>query len=105
MRVPLASAFVACLAVSACSQTPVVVPLRSMERPRDVDFICMEQLANGGWRGVSLEKCALNYDDSAKVPGNFRLHSLVTQQSRGELAVVDIGRTRGDPANLVKVDP
>ncbi len=105
MRVPLATAFLACLAVSACSQTPVVVPLRSMERPRDVDFICLEQLANGTWRGVSLEKCALNYDDSAKVAGNFRLHSLVTQQSRGELAVVDIGRTRIDSATLVKVDP
>jgi hypothetical protein len=105
MRVPFASAFVACLAVSACSQTPVVVPLRSMERPRDLDFICLEELSNGAWQGVSLEKCALNYDDSARVAGRFRLHSLVTQQSRGELAVVDLGRTRPDTANLVKVDP
>lgn len=105
MRALLATALLTCLAVSACSQTPVVVPLRSMERPRDVDFICLEQLANGTWRGVSIENCALNYDDSARVPGNFRLHSLVTQLARGELAVVDIGRTRIDAATLVKVDP
>lgn len=107
MRSLVATTFFFCLAVSACSQTPVVVPLRSMERPRDVDFICLQEQKNGTWEGVSLEKCALAADGTQEkgAEGNFRLHSVVTQQSRGELAVVDLGKVRGDPAALLKIDP
>jgi hypothetical protein len=104
MRSLLASLIVAATIAPACSQTPVVVPLRSMERPRDVDFICLKQMANGTWEGQPLETCALNPDDTPNKAG-ARLFSLVTQTSRGELAVVDIGSKRDDSAVLVKVDP
>lgn len=87
----------------ACSQTPVLVPLRSMERPKDVDFICMKQ-ENGAWRGTALEECAPVADDKPNAAG-ARLYSVVTQVSRGELAVIDLGQLRSDVATLVKVDP
>lgn len=90
----------------ACSQTPTLVPLRSMERPRDVDFICLHVEANGSWTGASLEKCAVKPDGSATGDGTYRLHSVVTQVSRGELAVIDLGTTPTDTsATLLKVDP
>lgn len=91
---------------SACSQTPVVVPLRSMERPRDVDFICLAQTAGGTWEGVPLDSCASNFDNTPKnTTRTFRLHAVVSQVSRGELAVVDLGRVPGDSAALTKADP
>jgi len=89
----------------ACSQTPVVVPLRSMERPRDVDYICLEGKTDGSWAGASLEKCALLPDGNPAGNGAFRLHAVVTQTSRGELAVVDLGTKPNDAAALLKVDP
>jgi len=103
-RTILAS-LVVCAAASACSQTPVVVPLRSMERPEDVDFICLEDTGRGTFRGVSLEMCAANFDNTPRNAGAFRLHAVVSQVSRGELAVVDLGRVPGDPAQLTKADP
>lgn len=89
----------------ACSQTPTVVPLRSMERPRDVDFVCLEAKSDGSWAGASLENCAVNPDGSSTKGGAFRLHAVVTQVSRGELAVVDLGTTPSDSTTLLKVDP
>jgi hypothetical protein len=92
--------------VPACTATPTLVPLRSMERPKDVDFICLEAKADGSWAGASLDKCAISQTDGAAVgKGAFRLHAVVTQVSRGELAVADIGATPGDSINLLKVDP
>ncbi len=90
---------------SACSQTPVVVPLRSMERPRDVDFICLAETGHGTWKGVSLEKCAATFDAKPANEGSFRLHAVVSQVSRGEVAVVDLGRVPTDAATLTKADP
>ncbi len=101
--VPTALALAA-IAGSACSQTPTVVPLRSMERPKDVDFICLQSV-NGGYQGVPLERCALSPSGEAPTDPSFRLHAVVTQLSRGELAVADLGRAPGDDAALVKVDP
>jgi len=97
--------FVTAASGSACSQTPIVVPLRSMERPRDVDFICLKDTGNGTWTGTTLENCAANFDNTAKVAGSFRLHAVISQVSRGELAVVDLGRVPTDPAVLTKADP
>lgn len=90
----------------ACSQTPVVVPLRSMERPKDVDFICLEQKGDH-WEGTSLENCAVTPDQSAPLRPNVHLHAVVTQISRGELAVADVGTFPSDATNttLLKVDP
>ncbi len=103
----LSVAAVAVVIVQACSQTPVIVPLRSMERPKDVDFICLQRLDATTWTGADLSDCSVGGDGVAThVPGvEYRLHAVVTQQARGELAVADLGRTPGDPAGLAKVDP
>lgn len=106
MRWSFPSMVIAAVALAtACSQTPVVVPLRSMERPRDVDFICLRDQGNGTWKGVRIEECALVPGTDKIAAPSTRLFSVVTQVSRGELAVVDLGALRGDPAVLVKVDP
>ncbi|MBI2393567.1 MAG: hypothetical protein HYV09_28575 [Deltaproteobacteria bacterium] len=89
----------------ACTQTPVVVPLRSMERPRDIAFVCLEARKEGGWVGRSLEKCAIDNNARPTGGGAFRLHTVVSQVSRGELAVVDVGATSSESPTLLKVDP
>ena len=102
--------FLPVLAIGACSQTPVIVPVRSMERPQDVDFICMRVDAKG-WHGAPIERCAL--DRTTFGPSytgadfQYRLHAVVTQVSRGELAVVDLGTSPVDTVGIgiVKVDP
>lgn len=107
----IAATALASLGVPACSQTPVVVPLRSMERPKDVDYICLKQVSISHWEGASLEDCAAAPDGSrslsAPADANYHLHAVVTQESRGELAVADIGVSPQDTGNvaLIKVDP
>lgn len=92
---------------AGCSQTPVVVPVRSMERPKDVDLVCLRHTADDHWRGAPLEKCAADDGaNSVETTVEYRLHAVVTQISRGELAVVDLGRNPLDTTgSLVKVDP
>lgn len=103
----------------SCSTAPVIVPVRSMERPKDVAFICLEVGADGSPRGVAIEKCRTSASgepaDEAGVAlpgtvdsGRFHLHAVVTQVSRGELAVVDLGRYPNDQSDglgLLKADP
>ena len=96
----------------ACSQTPVLVPLRSMERPKDVDFICLHQTADH-YEGVPIEKCAQVLGNTPEFSGPaadttaYHLHAVVTQVSRGELAVADLGYSPSDidDTTLIKVDP
>jgi len=105
------------LAGPACSQTPVIVPVRSMERPRDVDFLCLLEKPDGTAEGAPLEKCRISPPPATPDPAvrldrpsvekeNYHLHAVVTQSKRGELAVVDLGRgPRVSEFGMVKVDP
>ncbi|MBL8721130.1 MAG: hypothetical protein JNL79_34410 [Myxococcales bacterium] len=104
------------LLAPGCSTTPVIVPVRSMERPKDAAFLCLEITSDGSPRGAPIEKCRANalgqpVDVAGKaVDGTdrFHLHAVVTQIARGELAVVDLGRVPDDTSDglgLIKADP
>jgi len=87
----------------ACSQTPTSVPVRTFERAQRMDVVCLKLYAPRAPgapfepiepRGVTQEQCA-------PVPSNVngeafdnQLFALVTQSSRGELAVVDLSAGR-----------
>ncbi|MGH7269071.1 MAG: hypothetical protein ACREJ3_01460, partial [Polyangiaceae bacterium] len=87
---------------SSCGQTPVNTPIRSFEGAQKVAVVCVQvnsargaPLAGvpGGPGGV----VALPQNDCAPVPANWNggglpnhLFALVTQTTRGELAVVDL---------------
>jgi hypothetical protein len=104
MRLPVAGALAAsgiaalglCVAVSAasCSSTPVNVPVRTFERAKKMDVVCMHMTdGNGNY----LPAVPLTQDNCAPVPTNVlgstlpnHLYALVTQTTRGEVAVVDI---------------
>lgn len=117
-RLLMGLGFVATVAgAPSCSTAPVIVPVRSMERPKDVAFICLEITPDGSTRGAAIEKCRT---DAKGIPVDetgtktvtdaeqFHLHAVVTQLSRGELAVVDLGRfpdDTGDGLGLLKADP
>ncbi len=95
-----------------CSQTPVLTPVRSMDRPQDIAYLCLQLLPDGkSWKGAPLEKCA--YEPTTLIPSNldatYRLHAVITQVTRGELAVADLGNSPLDIATgtnqLVNVNP
>ncbi len=87
-------------ALASCAQTPPNNPVRSFERPEKVDFVCM-QVRDGTANAalvpptpVALSKCtpvsaeAASTGDAEFQP--FHLYALVTQTTRGEVAVADL---------------
>lgn len=64
---------------AACTETPVSVPLRSLERSGQVSFVC----ATPEGEGRDINTCP-------DFEGGTRLYALVTQTIRGEVAVVDL---------------
>lgn len=115
-RTSLSTLGLVLLLAPGCSTTPVIVPVRSMERPKDAAFLCLELQDDGSPRGVPIEKCRANakgeaVDEKGQVvagTNRFHLHAVVTQVARGELAVVDLGRVPDDTSEglgLIKADP
>ena len=77
-------------ALFACSQTPTSVPIRTFERAQKVDVICLRVFGDNAPEPLTQEACA-------PVPPNVnggnlqnQLFALVTQTTRGEVAVVDL---------------
>lgn len=80
---PHAAGFVVLAAsLLACTETPVSVPLRSLERSGEVSFVCADHEGNGR----DIDACP--DFDSQENPRH--LLALVTQTLRGEVAVVDL---------------
>ena len=74
--------------LGACSQQPVTVPLRSLERSGEVAFVCVDPNDDSGHPGREINTCP----DFANQEAKF--YALVTQTRRGEVAVVDISGGR-----------
>jgi hypothetical protein len=68
--------------LSGCTEAPVTVPLRSLERSGEVAFVC----AGPDRTGRDIDECP-DFEG-----GDNRLLALVTQTLRGEVAVVDLSR-------------
>ncbi len=85
---------VAAPVVAGCSQTPITLPLRSLESSGDMSFVCVGTGPDGRPQGKDLNDCP----DYAN--GINHLIALVTQPNRGEVAVVDL--TAG---NVLDTDP
>lgn len=83
-------------ALCACSSATVQNATQNVLRANDVAFICLDTRASGQGlvRAEPLSRCAINSDNSS-ASGALRLHALMIQQTRGELAVVDLAATSG----------
>ncbi len=87
-------------AQAGCSQTPPNTPVRTFERPERIDFVCMR--VRDTYNGVLLNpptpsvlsRCtplsAEEASDDSRDLREFHLFGLVTQTSRGEVAVADL---------------
>ena len=75
----------AALAAAGCSADAVTVRSRAFRHPSEVTFVCYDVAPASGApiAAVPLSDCA---GDDAR----FRLHALVTQKSRGEVAAVNL---------------
>src|SRR6476469_1036844 len=78
----------------ACSQTPTSVPLRTFERAQRMDVVCLRLFGDDGNpivpEGLPQDNCSPVPSD---IPGGGlqnQLFALVTQTTRGEVAVVDL---------------
>jgi hypothetical protein len=100
------------IATSSCTQTPINVPLRTFERAQRIDVVCMRvyRYDPGALYPVAIPPEPTVEADCAPVPpntdGSFlpnHLFALVTQSSRGEVAVVDL--TRGAVVDLDRSTP
>jgi LVIVD repeat len=86
---PLLGTLGVAAATASCAATPTPVPVRTFERAQKVDFVCL----NLGGKSIS----PATPDQCPPVPANvngslFQYHyfAVVTQTTRGELAVVDL---------------
>lgn len=87
---------------TSCSQTPPPTPVRSFERPERIDFVCVQVRDVDGGNLIpkpvpaDLSRCTpLSANEAADAVGDaraFHLFGLVTQTSRGEVAVADLTR-------------
>lgn len=77
---------------AACTEAPVTLPLRSLERSGDVSFVCVGP--NG--EGYDINSCP----DFDSTENRRHMLALVTQTLRGEVAVVDLSA-----GSVVDVDP
>jgi hypothetical protein len=84
----------AAISAASCSSTPTNVPVRTFERAQKMDVVCVHMTdGNGNY----LPADPITQDNCAPVPTNVlgstlpnHLYALVTQTTRGEIAVVDI---------------
>lgn len=86
----------AAVALCACSANTVQNATQNVLRANDVAFVCLDTRADGQGlvRAEPLSRCAINSDNSS-ASGALKLHALMIQQTRGELAVVDLAATSG----------
>jgi hypothetical protein len=108
IRLSLAAALL--VGLFACGQEPDVVPVRNLERPSDMHFVCLSEEPNAPGGAVvtarPITACHPTPRDERREPpvdlesrtiGTF---SLVTNTARGEVAVVDLNAGR-----LIDLDP
>lgn len=93
-----ALAAASCAALSACSEQPITVSVRSLEQSGNVSFACMARgdVDNPGrW----LDTCGATTDGT----DTGRLYAFVTQTTRGELALIDL--SAGEVVDLDDTKP
>jgi DNA-binding beta-propeller fold protein YncE len=75
----------------ACSQTPTSVPIRTFERAQRVDTICLRVFGDNAPEPLPPDNCA-PVPPTSTTGGSLenQLYALVTQTSRGEVAVVNL---------------
>jgi len=98
------------LGAASCTQDPVEVELRSLQRSGAVSFVCLGDPRSGSPNrpltacGAEIADSPADFlrgvdDDGGELP---HLYALVTQRSRGELAIVDLS---SDISNVLDQDP
>lgn len=75
------------LAITACTQSPTLASPRALNRPSAVAFVCFDAAD----MPVPLRECRAELDGTQRE--GFTLIALVPQQTRGEVAAIDVSST------------
>ena len=89
LRAKTVALLTASVAVFACSEQPITVPVRSLEQSGDVAFLCLDTTDKehpGRW----IDTCASTFDVTSGEPSTGNLIALVTQTTRGEVAMINL---------------
>jgi hypothetical protein len=78
------------LASGGCAQEPIEVEVRSLERSGRVAFVCLGDPATGASAARPPIDCQLNRTETPNDYSLPHLYALVTQTTRGEVAVIDL---------------
>lgn len=90
-----AVALVGASLAAACGSTPAISNTNNIIRATDVELVCLE-VVGAAVTPRPTSRCTLSDTDNG--PGanpTFRLHAVVPQFDRGELAVIDLATTAG----------
>ena len=101
---------------AGCQQTATTVPVRALERSGHVSFVCLGPRGPAGTFELPIEQCsaqqfsdinAYEYEDDAGVITSAvpHLYALVTQTTRGEVAVVDTSALTRNVLDANPVEP
>jgi hypothetical protein len=102
-----------------CQATPITVPVRSLERSGKVAFVCLDPPGPAGTVEEPLSKCSaqqftavneyLSEDDAGDIDAGSgaqpHLYALVTQTTRGEVAVIDTSSTANSVLDENPLEP
>jgi hypothetical protein len=110
IRAPLLLVLLAVAAGAACSRDDTIVPVRNLERPSDMGFVCLGLVDANGAKVVSGRPMIACHDTDPLVQDNrvdlknrnVGTFGLVTNTARGEVAVIDMDESPG--ARLVDLD-
>jgi hypothetical protein len=99
--------------LASCSSQPTIVPVRNLERPSDMTFVCLGSIGSGDQRRLSgrpMARChppsAADVDPFLETPRLFGTFAFIANSARGELSVVDMDtNTNANPPTLVDLDP
>jgi hypothetical protein len=102
-------AVVGAIGLVACTPDPIVIPVRNLERPADMGFVCVEKVdVDGGASYVTGRPMSVCHDPVVKAtpndtttdrdptssrawrpPATYGTYGLISNTARGEVAVVD----------------
>jgi hypothetical protein len=95
--VAVAGAIGVAAAGASCAPTPTNIPVRTFQQPKNVDVVCIKVNDDNGNQLPVTDITGLPQDNCQPVPVNVNgaalskhLYAVVTQTTRGELAVVDL---------------
>lgn len=75
---------------TACTDSPIAVPLRALQSSGPVSFVCLDAPSDDRAPGLPLDECPTERSETIDDYSIPHLYALITQPNSGDVAVVDL---------------